>query len=50
MKDLTGLPQDARTTGARGEHQRTGPNHQTIIEIHRRKIGKTLAKSLFFNS
>ena len=36
--------------GLGGSHQRTGPNDWDIIEIHRRKIGKPLAKSLFFNT
>lgn len=33
-----------------GAHQRTGPNDWDMIEIHRRKIGNQLAKSLFFES
>ncbi|QXH75905.1 dermonecrotic toxin domain-containing protein [Pseudomonas salmasensis] len=36
--------------GLGGSHQRTGPNDWDIIEIHRRKIGDQLAKSLFFES
>ncbi|RFD24413.1 hypothetical protein CER19_25645 [Pseudomonas sp. GL93] len=33
-----------------GSHQRTGPSDWDIIDIHRRSIGKQLAKSLFFNT